>query len=160
MLEKMSIKQGHLEGRWIFIDGKIPATSENKDIRSLSQSLADKQREKLIKYIPLQPLEILSIEERQYFRLMSRAIRDNINPRGQFTLEGDLNSMLPFFLKFLGEEQLNQTAVWFLMKLIENRYIWPGIEFSLKKILILLLGYRGEYSFEVGTKLADLIEHF
>lgn len=46
------------------------------------------------------------------------------------------------------------------MKLIENRYIWPGIEFSLKKILILLLGYRGEYSFEVGTKLADLIEHF
>jgi hypothetical protein len=49
-------------------------------------------------------LEILSIEERQYFRLMSRAIRDNINPRGEFTLEGDLNSMLPFFLKFLGEE--------------------------------------------------------
>lgn len=42
----------------------------------------------------------------------------NVNPKGTFTLDGDLNSLLPFFLKFLGETPLNETGVWFLMKLI------------------------------------------
>lgn len=88
---------------------------------------------------------------------MGQAIRENINPKGEFTLEGDLNSLFPFFLKFLGEEPINQTGIWFLLKLVENTYIWPGLEYNLKTVLMLLLSYRGEYSYEVGSRLADII---
>jgi hypothetical protein len=118
MLENLTIKEGRLEGRWIYINGRVPATNENKEIRSLSQTQMDKEHAKLVKSILHEPFDLLSMEEKQYFKLMGQAIRDNINPKGEFTLEGDMNSMLPFFLKFLGEEELNETGVWFLLKLI------------------------------------------
>lgn len=91
---------------------------------------------------------------------MCNAISNNINPEGNFTVEGDLNNLLPFFLKFLGESTLNQTSINFLLKLIDNKYVWMGVEYYLKKILSILLAYRGEYSFEVGVKIAQLVERF
>lgn len=78
---------------------------------------------------------------------MCNAIALNINPEGTFTVDGDLNNLLPFFLKFLGEATLNETGINFLLKLIDNRYVWMGVEYYLKKILSILLAYRGEYSF-------------
>ena len=35
-----------------------------------------------------------------------------------------------------------------------------GVEYYLKKILSILLAYRGEFSFEVGVKIAQLVERF
>lgn len=91
---------------------------------------------------------------------MCNAISLNINPEGTFTVDGDLNNLLPFFLKFLGESALNETGINFLLKLIDNKYVWMGVEYYLKKILSILLAYRGECSFEVGVKIAQLVERF
>jgi hypothetical protein len=91
---------------------------------------------------------------------MCSAISQNINPEGKFTVDGDLNNLLPFFLKFLGEYELNQTGICFLLKLIDNKKVWAGVEYYLKKILNILLAYKGEYSFEVGTKIAQLVDRF
>lgn len=114
----------------------------------------------LVSIIKDNPLALLTAEQAEYYHLMGQAIRENVNPKGEFTLEGDLNSLFPFFLKFLGEKPINQTGIWFLLKLVENTYIWPGLEYNLKAVLMLLLCYRGEYSYEVGVKLADVIERF
>lgn len=106
------------------------------------------------------PYALLTEEQQDYFISMCEAIDLNINPNGNFTLQGDLNSLLPFFLKFLGEKELNDTGICFLLKLIDNKHIWESIEYSLKKILNLLLNYRGVHSFEVGTRIAALVDRF
>lgn len=91
---------------------------------------------------------------------MCAAIAQNVNPQGTFTVDGDLNNLVPFFLKFLGQGDLNDTGVCFLLKLIDNKYVWKGIEFYLKKMLSLLLAYRGYHSFSVGAKIAQLVDRF
>jgi hypothetical protein len=75
-------------------------------------------------------------------------------------VEGDTNCLLPFFLKFLGESELNEAGVCFLIKLIDNRYTRDALEYNLTKILNLLLVYKGEYSFEVGLRVAGLVDKF
>jgi hypothetical protein len=67
---------------------------------------------------------------------------------------------MPFFLKFLAEAELNETGISFLIKLIDSKYIWKGIEFHLNKILSLLLAYKGQKSYEVGVKLSQLVNSF
>jgi hypothetical protein len=78
---------------------------------------------------------------------MCSAINHDNNSQGNFTVDGDLNNLLPFFLKFLGEREINETGICFLLKLIDNRYVWLGVEYYLKKILSILLAYKGESSF-------------
>jgi hypothetical protein len=78
---------------------------------------------------------------------MCFAINQDNNSQGNFTVDGDLNNLLPFFLKFLGEREINETGICFLLKLIDNRYVWLGVEYYLKKILSILLAYKGESSF-------------
>jgi hypothetical protein len=107
------------------------------------KSFESEQKRTLVNIIKDDPLSLLTKDQAEYFELMSDAIRMNINPKGKFTLEGDLNSILPFFLKFLGEQEINQTGVCFLLKIIDNRFVWGSIEYNLKKILLLLLAYRG-----------------
>jgi hypothetical protein len=91
---------------------------------------------------------------------MCFAINQNNISQGNFTVDGDLNNLLPFFLKFLGESEINETGICFLLKLIDNRYVWLGVEYYLKKILSILLAYKGESSFQVGSKIAQLVERF
>ena len=67
---------------------------------------------------------MLTEEQQDYFFSMCGAIEQDINPNGTFTLQGDLNSLLPFFLKFLGEKEPNDTGICFLLKLIDNKHIW------------------------------------
>jgi hypothetical protein len=106
------------------------------------------------------PYSLLSKEQIEYFEKMCLAMGQNVNPEGKFTVEGDLNNLLPFFLKFLSQGDLNDTAVNFLLKLIENRHVWTAIEYYLNRVLSLLLSYRGEYSFQVGSKIAQLADRF
>jgi histone H3/H4 len=163
-LEGLSLAAPRLEGRWIFIKGKIPTLNENVGLKSLTQMASREQegeeRKKFVNVIKDDPYSLLSKEQIDYFDKMCVAISDNINPQGSFTVEGDLNNLLPFFLKFLGEGELNDTGACFLLKLIDNKYIWLGIEYYLKKILSLLLLYRGEQSFQVGAKIAQLVDRF
>lgn len=58
---------------------------------------------------------------------MCLGITDDINPSGNFTVEGDINNLVPFFLKFLGQEELNDTGVCFLLRLIDNKNVWIAI---------------------------------
>lgn len=152
-----------LKARWIFIKGRIPTVNDNIDLKSLSQMQSreeGEERKKFINVIKDDPYSLLSKEQIEYFERMCAAISDNINPHGTFTVDGDLNNLIPFFLKFLGEGVLNDTGVWFLLKLIDNKYVWMGVEYYLKKILSVLLEYRGEQSFQVGVKIAQLVDRF
>jgi hypothetical protein len=47
-----------------------------------------------------------------------------------------------------------------LLQLLSNRFIWAGVEYNLKKMLNLLLAYRGARSYEVGVKMAELVSRF
>lgn len=64
---------------------------------------------------------------------------------------------MPFILKLLGSIELNETAITFLLKLLDNKYIWQAIEFSCVKTLNILLAYKGPQSLEVGHKIAQIV---
>ena len=85
------------------------------------------QKKTILKVIKDDPLSLLTNEQMEYFQMMGEAIRMDVNPRGEFTVEGDLNNLLPFFLKFLGEKEINSTGIHFLLKLVNNPYIWTAI---------------------------------
>lgn len=130
--------------------GKIPTLEKNIKLRSMGQAAREQEgeeRKKFINVIKDNPYSLLTKEQIEYFEKMCAAIAQNVNPEGRFTVEGDLNNLLPFFLKFLSQADLNDTAVSFLLKLIDNRHIWAGIEYCLSRVLSLLLAYRGEHSF-------------
>jgi hypothetical protein len=67
---------------------------------------------------------------------------------------------LPFFLKYLGQTVPNETGLKFLLKLLGNKFIWAGVEFNLKKVLNILLVYKGPQSYDAGIKIAELVERF
>lgn len=46
----------------------------------------------------------------------------------------------------------------FLLKLLENKYIWKAVEYGTVKSLNLLLAYKGPQSFKVGQKIAEIVE--
>ena len=73
-------------------------------------------------------------------------------------IDGNLNSLLPFLLKFLGSRPLNETGVSFLLQMLENKQIWKAVEFGAVKSLNLLLAYKGPQAFEVGVKIAQIVE--
>ena len=64
---------------------------------------------------------------------------------------------MPFLLKLLGSIELNETAITFLLKMLDNKYIWKAVEFGTVKALNLLLAYKGPQSFEVGEKIAQIV---
>ncbi len=86
-------------------------------------------------------------EQRDYFLKICQLISNDSAPNGAITVQGNLNDLMPFFLKFLGEAELNETGISFLIKLIDSKYIWKSIEFHLNKILSLLLAYKGPKSY-------------
>lgn len=64
---------------------------------------------------------------------------------------------MPFLLKLLAEKELNETAISFFLKLLENKYIWRSVEFFAVKVFHFLLAYKGPQSFEVGIKIALIV---
>ena len=72
-------------------------------------------------------------------------------------VDGNLNSLMPYLLKFLGSSLINETGIFFLLKLLENKYVWKAIEFGTVKSLNLLLAYKGPQSFQVGVKIAQIV---
>jgi hypothetical protein len=65
---------------------------------------------------------------------------------------------MPFFLKQLSEKELNDVGLNFLLRLLDNKYIWRAIEFYAGKVLYLLLAYKGSFSFEVGLRIAQIVD--
>jgi hypothetical protein len=106
------------------------------------------------------PYSLLTKEQIEYFEKMCLAVSQNVNPEGCFTVEGDVNNLMPFFLKFLSQAELNDTAAHFLIKLIDNRHVGLATEYYLNRMLSLLLSYRGQHSFQVGVKIAQLADRF
>ena len=46
----------------------------------------------------------------------------------------------------------------FLLNLLENKYIWRAIEYFSVKTIVILLAYKGVQSFEVGIKIAQIVD--
>jgi hypothetical protein len=65
---------------------------------------------------------------------------------------------MPFLLKLLTDNDLNETGMSFFLRLLSNKYIWKGIEYFATKILHILLSYKGPQSFEAGVKIAQIVE--
>ena len=65
---------------------------------------------------------------------------------------------MPFLLRLIIESQLNETSIGYLIKLLENKYVWRSIEFFGHKILQILLAYKGPQSYEVGIKIAQIVD--
>jgi len=53
------------------------------------------------------PFSLLTKEQTDYFIKITSVIASNPNPVPKITADGDLNSLLPFFLKYLGENAPN-----------------------------------------------------
>ena len=91
------------------------------------QEKEGQERKKFINVIKDDPYSLLSKEQIEYFEKMCAAIGQNVNPEGTFTVDGDLNNLVPFFIKFLSQGDLNDTAINFLLKLIDNKYVWMAV---------------------------------
>jgi hypothetical protein len=53
------------------------------------------------------PYSLLTKEQLDYFVKITSIIATNPTPVPNFNVEGDLNNLLPFFLKYLGQTQPN-----------------------------------------------------
>ena len=40
---------------------------------------------------------------------------------------GDLNDIMPFVVKLMGEREINEAGIIVLLNLIDNKYVWLGI---------------------------------
>jgi hypothetical protein len=90
----------------------VPNINENIQIRrevqmSESEKQEREERRKLWKIIKDEPYSYLNEEQSDYFLSICRLIEGDLAPRGNMALEGNLNSLLPFLLKFLGSRPLN-----------------------------------------------------
>ena len=65
---------------------------------------------------------------------------------------------MPFLLKLIAETELNETSINYFVQLLENKYIWKSIEFYAYRALQILLCYKGPQSFEVGIKIAQIVD--
>lgn len=99
---------------------------------------------------------MLTAEQVAYFRRVTAAISAD-SGLAATPVEGDLSRLLPFFLAFI-EKELNETAVAFLLKVLENRYLGSTLEYQLGKVLNILVAYKGPQAYAVGLKLAELVE--
>lgn len=165
--ELLSAFQSHprLQAKWVYIKGRVPTIAENVSIKCLAQ-LSEQSNEdtghrgQLFSVIKDDPYSLLSKEQLEYFRMVRDHILEDPWPKKTMPADGDLNGMMPFFLKMLGEGRINESGMAFLLRLLENKWVWAGIEYSLRKVLNILLTYQGIQAFEVGAKIAQLVERF
>jgi len=97
-----------LVGKWILVKGVVPSTNDNIHLRCLSQ-LSPKEKEQaerqqLFNVIKDDPYSLLTKEQSDYFFKITNIIGVNPSPPPNFNIQGDLNNLLPFFLKYLGEK--------------------------------------------------------
>lgn len=75
-------------------------------------------------------------------------------------ISGNLTSLLPFLLKFLTNMKMTDVGIEFLLNLTQNAYVWRNIEYHIRQVLALLIGYKGELSFEVGMTIGHIVARF
>jgi hypothetical protein len=63
-------------------------------------------------------------------------------PSNGFIVEGNSGRLLPHFLALVSSE-LNETAIKFLLKVLGTQYLNGVLEFHLKRVLNILLAYKG-----------------
>lgn len=159
-----ALEEPRLRGQWIYLKGRVPATSENANLKTLAQLTSAREHEaeekkKLFNLIRDEGVSLLTKEEAEYFRRIAQAIHSESIPVGGFSVEGHLGRLLPFFLAYIAGE-LNDAGILFLLKALESRYIDDCLEYSLKRVLNILLAYKGVQSFAVGEAIAKLAERY
>lgn len=111
LLSNRQLEAPRLTGRWIYVKGKVPSTSENVNIKRLEQLKEGgkhewEEKRKLCNIIKDNPYSYLTSEQSDYFISVSKAIATDSAPQG-LPLNGDLTSLMPFLLKLLGSLSLN-----------------------------------------------------
>jgi len=74
-------------------------------------------------------------------------------------VDGDFSTLLSFFLAFISED-INETGISFLLKVLSSKFISDTIEYNLKNILRVLIAYKGPQSYSVGILISELIERY
>jgi hypothetical protein len=55
---------------------------------------------------------------------------------------------------------VNENSIKFILKAIENKYVWSSLEYNMHQILIVLMAYEGQRCFEVGEKIGQIVNRF
>jgi len=50
-------------------------------------------------------------------------------------------------LKFIINLGVNQNCVRFVLRAIENKYVWDSLEFHMHQLVVVLLSYSGDMAF-------------
>jgi hypothetical protein len=161
VLGTVVLEEPRLRGQWVFLHGKVPSTPDNANLKTLAQLTSAREHEaeekkKLFNIIRDEGISLLTKEEADYFRRTAQAIYADAVPAGGFTVEGNIGRLLPFFLAFIGAE-INDAGVLFLLKTLESKYVEESLEYSLKRILAILMAYKGALAFTVGEVIAALV---
>ncbi len=90
---------------------------------------------------------------------MAHAIYSDLTPPGGFVIEGNIGRLLPFFLAFIGSE-VNDAGVLFLLRAVDSKYLQGSLELHLRRVLAILLAYKGPLAFTVGQAIAQLAQRF
>lgn len=64
-----------------------------------------------------EPYSLLTKEQTDYFYKITSIINSNIKPQ-KFVIQGNVNSVFPFILKYLGNVPMNDTAIIMLLSLL------------------------------------------
>jgi hypothetical protein len=164
VLGTAALEEPRLRGQWVYLNGKVPSTPDNAGLKTLAQLTSAREHEaeekkKLFNIIRDESISMLTREEADYFRRAAQAIYADAVPAAGFAIEGNIARLLPFFLAFIGSE-VNDAGVQFLLRALQSKYVEDCLEFSLKRVLAILLAYKGSLAFTVGEAIAELVDRF
>lgn len=120
-----------LTGRWVYLRGRVPSTGENLNIKRLEQLKESgkhewQEKRRLCNIIRDDPYSYLTAEQSDYFLNVTRVISTDSGLAG-ISVDGNLTSLVPFLLKFLGAAELNETGISYLLRLLDNRFVWRSL---------------------------------
>lgn len=171
-----------LRGRYIYINKKIPKTNENHQLKSLEdikqiKMHQDEEKKKNFNIIRDEPQSQLTKEEIDYYNEIVGYLTNNVGTNvsngkdienetsesgNDFDIEvkGCIVNILPLILKFIINLGVNENSIKFILKAIENKYVWSSLEYNMHQILIVLMAYEGQRCFEVGSKIGQIVNRF
>lgn len=102
-----------------------------------------------------QPLNVLSLEEQDFFREATVQLEQGIVPSLDHS---NPERVLQMFIWYMNSTEITDSLILFLFDILRNIQNKQKIEPYLYSILIILMSYEGHYCFEAGIEIGKLIE--
>lgn len=100
---------------------------------------------------------LITVEEQEYFRLVTTELEQGIVPA---FLKGNPLKLMPMFMSYLRSCDVTDTNVMFLLELLKNTQVQESIEQYLYPVLVMLMAYEGIYSWKVGVDISQLLKRW